>query len=84
MDNDDYCDDASNAEIERKEKMWLSCSERDRCIECEKSRKQGALDFGEQILKRISFLKLSPAENNLVFIEQGIKDYIKVLKEEKQ
>ena len=54
------------------------------CPDClEKERKQGALDFGEQILKRISFLKLSPAENNLVFIEQGIKDYIKVLKEGK-
>ena len=53
MDNDDYCDDASNAEIERKEKMWLSCSERDRCIECEKSRRQGALEQKE-ILEAIS------------------------------
>ena len=44
MDNDDYCDDASNAKIERKKKMWLNCSEKDRCIECERSRKQGALE----------------------------------------
>ena len=55
MDNDDYCDDASNAEIERKEKMWLSCSERDRCIECEKSRKQGAL---EELVKQVKDLEI--------------------------
>ena len=43
------------------DKIWLNCSEKDRCIECENSKKQGALEVAKGKLEK---------ERNLLEMEE--------------
>lgn len=70
-------------DTKRNRSMRFSITEDSLNARLEKARKQGALDFAKEVIKRIEFLEIAPAKNNLSILKGGIKDYIKELEGEK-